>query len=592
MSERDPVTRSGPVGRLMADARRGGPTLIGLALIVGLAGGVGALAFHGLLALATRLATGSSDYGVDGRQANPHLPWLGIWFVLIVPVIGGLIYGPLVARFAPEARGHGVPEVMLAVARGGGRIRPRVAAVKAIASATCIGTGGSVGREGPIVQIGSAVGSTLGQALRMPERHIRLLVGCGAAAGIAGTFNAPVAGAVFALELILSDFTAATFGAVALSAVAADAVSRSVFGSDPFLKLPEAVVGSPAELLLYAALGVAAALVGLAFIRVLYGLEDLADRLWRWPDWLRPVVGGVLLGVLLLALPQMYGVGYPVLERAAGGGYVTAMLLVLLGGKILATSLTLAIGGSGGVFAPSLFIGGMLGATLGGVADATLPGGDHVGAFALVGMAAVFAAAGRAPMAAVLIVFELTGQYAIILPLLVAVVIATAVSRALSEDSIYTLKLRRRGIDLEAPADPVLARMRVREAMGAPPRSVDAATDLEEIVEVLSRDRRGAVVVSDGDGPLGTLVPSDVEEAARRGAEGIRAGDLARPVPELRPDDPLDRAADLLVAEHGPGLPVLGPDGTEVGWLTHRDVLRAHRGRRHDGRAPTGPPGP
>ena len=383
------------------------------------------------------------------------MPGLGIWFVLFAPVIGGLVYGPLVARFAPEARGHGVPEVMLAVNRDGGRIRPRVPLVRSLASAICIGSGGSVGPEGPIVHIGSALGSLIGQLRRLPESQLRLLVACGAAGGISATFNAPIAGVFFSLELILRKFQARSFGLVVLSSVTADAIGRAAFGNHPFLSLPAFTLSSPLELVLYAGLGVLAAGVGLAFIRVLYAGEDLADRLWHGPDWLRPATGGILLGLLLLAVPQMYGIGYPVLQRAVAGHYVILVLLALLAAKVLATSLTMWIGGSGGVFAPSLFMGAMLGSAYGAAAHHFMPHlAAAAGAYGLVGMGAVFAATARAPITAVIIIFELTGNYQIILPLMLAAVVTTALCNALTRDTIYTLKLRRRGIDIDTPQAP------------------------------------------------------------------------------------------------------------------------------------------
>jgi CIC family chloride channel protein len=433
--------------------------LIALALLIGVASGVGAVAFHFMIDSFTLLFSGHRDFSAAGHGINPLVPGLGIWFVVLAPVLGGLIYGPLVAKFAPEARGHGVPEVMLAVNRDGGRIRPQVAAVKSLASAICIGSGGSVGREGPIVQIGSAIASVVGQAARLPESQLRLLVACGAAGGIAATFNAPIAGVVFALELILRNFRAQSFGPVVLSAVVADAIARAVLGNHTFLSLPSFSVSSPLELLLFAGLGVVCTFVGRAFIQVLYRGEDLADRLWRWPEWLRPAVGGILLGLVLLAVPQMYGVGYPVLLHAVGGHYVILFLLALLVAKILATSLTMWIGGSGGVFAPSLFMGAMLGSAYGAVAHDLLPQvALSAGAYGVVGMAAVFAATTRARITAVLIILELTGETHLVLPVMVAVVVATALSGAMSRDTIYTLKLRRRGIDLDQPgATPALA---------------------------------------------------------------------------------------------------------------------------------------
>jgi H+/Cl- antiporter ClcA len=348
-------------------ARGNSRGLTALALLTGVGAGLGAVAFRYMILGFTYVFTGHRDYSAVGHADNPVVPGLGIWFVVLAPVFGGLVYGPLVARFAPEARGHGVPEVMLAVNRMGGRIRPQVPVVKSLGSAICIGSGGSVGREGPIVQIGSAIGSVTGRLLRVPESQLRLLVACGAAGGISATFNAPIAGVFFALELILRNFQTQSFGLVVLSSVTADAIGRAAFGNHPFLSLPAFDFSSPLELALYAGLGVLAPGVGVAFVRVLYSGEDLADRLWRGPGWLRPAAGGILLGLLLLAVPQMYGVGYPVLQEAVGGHYVILALLGLLAAKVLATSLTMWIGGSGGVFAPSLFMGAMLGCAYGAV---------------------------------------------------------------------------------------------------------------------------------------------------------------------------------------------------------------------------------
>jgi len=362
--------------RAVAGGQRG---LMALALLVGAGAGLGAVAFRYMILGFTYLFTGHNDYSAVGHASNPLVPGLGIWFVVLVPVIGGLIYGPLVSRFAPEARGHGVPEVMYAVNRLGGRMRPQVPVVKSLASAVCIGAGGSVGREGPIVQIGSALGSVTGQLLRLPESQLRLLVACGAAGGISATFNAPIAGVFFALELILRNFETRSFGLVVLSSVTADAIGRAAFGSHPFLSLPGFTFSSPLELLLYAGLGVLATGVGLGFVRVLYAGEDIADRLWKnQPDWLRPAAGGVLLGLFLLAVPEMYGVGYPVLQLAVAGHYVILALLGLLAAKILATSLTMWIGGSGGVFAPSLFMGAMLGSAYGLRSRPNHRGLDHL----------------------------------------------------------------------------------------------------------------------------------------------------------------------------------------------------------------------
>jgi len=553
-----------------------------LALLTGAGAGVGAIAFRYMILGVTYLFTGHRDYSLVGRAGNPLLG-LGSWFVVAAPVVGGLIYGPLVSRFAPEARGHGVPEVMYAVNRLGGRMRPQVPIVKSLASALCIGSGGSVGREGPIVQIGSALGSVLGQLVRVSESQMRLLVACGAAGGIAATFNAPIAGVFFALELILRNFETRSFGLVVLSSVTADAVGRAAFGSHPFLTLPGFSFSSPVELILYAGLGVLASGVGLGFVRVLYAGEDVADRLWRGPDWLRPAVGGVLLGLLLLAVPQMYGVGYPVLEHAVAGHYVIAALVGLLAAKVLATSLTMWIGGSGGVFAPSLFMGAMLGSAYGAIAHDALPHlAAAAGAYGLVGMGAVFAAAARAPITAVLIIFELTGDYRVILPLMIAVVVATAIANAATRDTIYTLKLRRRGIDIDAPApSSLMAQITVGEALGELPRPLDPDQPLREVLDRLAAERTNALPVIDADGSLlGVVSAGDVEQALASSAGDKNARTLIHEAPELRIDQTLEEAVWRLGSTDDEGLPVLDQDGEHVvGWLTHRQLLAAYRTR-------------
>jgi CIC family chloride channel protein len=551
-----------------------------LALLTGAGAGAGAVAFRYMIEGFTLLFTGHGDYSLAGHAGNP---WLGVgsWFVIGAPVVGGLIYGPLVSRFAPEARGHGVPEVMYAVNRLGGRMRPQVPIVKSLASALCIGSGGSVGREGPIVQIGSALGSVTGQLLRVSESQLRLLVACGAAGGIAATFNAPIAGVFFALELILRNFETRSFGLVVLSSVTADAVGRAAFGSHPFLTLPGFSFSSPLELVLYAGLGVLASGVGLGFVRVLYSGEDVADRLWHGPEWLRPAVGGVLLGLLLLAVPQMYGVGYPVLEHAVAGHYVIAVLLGLLAAKVLATSLTMWIGGSGGVFAPSLFMGAMLGSAYGAIAHDALPHLAHnAGAYGLVGMGAVFAAAARAPITAVLIIFELTGDYRVILPLMIAVIVATALANAATRDTIYTLKLRRRGIDIDTPAEAgLMARITVAEALDELPAPLAPDQPLREIIDRFAADRASALPVIDKDGTLlGVVSAGDVEQAAAGSTPTRTARALVHETPELRVDQSLEEAVWRLGASDDEGLPVLDEKGEHVvGWLTHRRLLDAYR---------------
>src|ERR1700759_3724863 len=351
-----------PVGRARASWL--GSTRMGLvvmALVVGAGAGVGAAGFRELIFFVTWLATGHTQFGQQGHAPSLHLAFLGLWFVLLVPILGGLLYGPLIQRFAREARGHGVPEVMLAVAENGGRIRPPVTIVKALASAITIGSGGSVGREGPIVQIGSALASTLGQWVRMSEHRLRIIVACGAAGGIAATFNAPITGLFFGFEIVLREFSLDALFTTSLAAVTGDVISRAFFGSAAFFAaIPhDLAITNDASYLLVAVLALASGLIGLGFKTVLYGMEDPAEALWRGQHGRgRPGVGrGVLLGPVRLAPPKMSGVGYRVMDSVIAGHVVVGLILLFLVGKIVAASLTLSIGWSGGVFAPSLFIG-------------------------------------------------------------------------------------------------------------------------------------------------------------------------------------------------------------------------------------------
>ncbi|MCL8027193.1 chloride channel protein [Nocardioides bruguierae] len=558
--------------------------LLVLALLVGVGAALLALVFRWLISTFTYLLSGFDDYAAHAGEANPWVPWLGPFFVVLTPVVAGLVYGPVVRRFAPEARGHGVPEVMYAVARNGGRIRPQVPAVKAFASALTIGGGGSVGREGPIVQIGSAWGSTLGQWLRMDESRLRVLVACGAGGGIAATFNTPLAGVFFAMELILADFAAQAFGMVVVSSVTASVISRAAIGDEAFLSLPGIEVGHVWEFALFAVLGLLGGALGVGFSKVLYAVEDLCDWVWRGPEWLRPAAGGLLLGLVLLVLPQMYGVGYPVLDDAVGGQYAIGFLLVLLVGKMIATSLTIGIGGSGGVFAPSLFVGAMFGAAFGQAASLLTDGStSSAGAYAVIGMGAAFAGATRAPITGVVILFELTGDYALILPLMVAIVLATGLSHRLTKETIYTLKLARRGVDLLRNPETIAVRRRVRDVMLEVPEPLPAGTRMADAVEVLARSG-GVLPLVDADGEyVGTVTAATIAHHLADGASDDDPVSLVEQHPDrLRTDDSLADALAALEAARAPAVPVHGAaDGAEedrvVGWLTYPAALSGMR---------------
>jgi CIC family chloride channel protein len=558
--------------------------LLVLSLLVG-AGAAGfAVFFRWLIAVVTTVLTGYADYTEHTGAPHPGLTFLGGWFVLFTPVVAGLVYGPMVHFFAREARGHGVPEVMYAVQKRGGRIAPQVAVVKALASGLTIGGGGSVGREGPIVQIGSALGSTFGGFLRVTEPRRRVLVACGAAGGIAATFNAPLAGVFFAMELILADFTAEAFGMVVLASVTSSVIGRAILGDSPFLQLPHFYVTDWREYFFFALLGIMAGAIGVLFTKVLYWFEDAADAIWKWPEWARPAVGGLLLGLLLVALPQMYGVGYPILANGVAGKYALWFLAVLVIGKIVATSLSIAIGGSGGVFAPSLFMGAMVGSAFGIIAADISPSiAGSPGAYALVGMGAVFAGAARAPITAVIIMFELTGEYTIILPLMTAIVLATMISRYLSPSTIYTAKLRRRGVILgedQSGVELLAQTISAREVMLPVPTSIKESMALSDIAVLLASSRNGVLPVTNEDGHyVGIVTARVVAEALADGRHDQSPASLVlESAATVKADAKLGQVIEALDLTGTAAIPVLDEKGDGViGWVDYARTLRALR---------------
>lgn len=411
--------------------------LIILAVAVGVLTGFGSVGF-------IKVIHAVSDFARH-RVANG----LGIIFgpadIVLLPAIGGLIVGPIIYHFAREARGHGVPEVMTALATAGGRIRPRVVLVKIAASATTIGFGGTAGREGPMIQIGSAIGSAIGQLSRLPTRHIRTLVACGAAGGVAATFNAPIAGAIFSMEVLMGRL-AGDFLLVMLTSLTSTFIARAFLGNYPAFVAPAYELVSAWELPLYFGLGLVAGLAALLYVKLLYKSEDWFDK-WSFPEWLKPAVGGLMVGVILRYFPEIYGAGFPAMEAALWVRFSWQLLLCLFFAEMIGNVLTLGSGGSGGVFAPSLYMGAMLGGAYGTAAHALFPdatGGS--GAYALVGMAALFAAAAKAPTTSILILFEMTNDYRIILPLMAATVGSVTLANRFMPLSIYTLKLHLRGI--------------------------------------------------------------------------------------------------------------------------------------------------
>lgn len=426
-----------------------------LAMAVGIVTGFGAVAFRDLIGLLhNALFLGQVAVRYDANIFTPPSPWGA--GVILVPVIGALAVTLLVTKFAPEARGHGVPEVMDAIYYKGGVIRPIVAIVKALSSAIAIGSGAAVGREGPIIQIGSALGSTLGQIVRMPPGQRIILVAAGAGAGIASTFNTPIGGVMFAIELMMPEISVRTFLPVAIATGVATFVGRFFFGPQPAFAVPplapmQADATSALTLCLYAILGVVTGVAAAAFIRGLHLAEDLFDRIRE--RYSRHALGMLLVGILIYILHEQFGhyyvegVGYATVQAILQGQLTAVGLLLMLAiCKGLATSVSLGSGSSGGIFSPSLFMG----ATIGGAFAAALsslhlPLALNVPSFAMVGMGAMVGGGTGAVMTAVTMIFEMTRDYDIVLPMILAVAISVGVRRLLSHENIYTLKLFRRG---------------------------------------------------------------------------------------------------------------------------------------------------
>jgi CIC family chloride channel protein len=546
--------------------------LILLGLLVGLAAGVGAIGFRWLIQTFHSLF-------FDGGQTV--LGFMGQYYVILLPAAGGLLVGILTYWGAREARGHGVPEIMEAVALRGGAIRPRVALVKSLASAICIGSGGSVGREGPIAQIGAAIGSTLGQWLKLPDGRLRTLVACGAAGGIAATFNAPLAGAFFALEVILVDWTAEAFAPVVVAAVSASVIGRTAFGNVPAFVVPQYSVSAFGQMPMFLVLGALAGVVGVAFTRLIYFAEDSFDRI-PLPQWVLPVTGGLVVGAIGVFNHELYGVGYGAIGAAlTGTQYTLAVLVALMVLKVLATSMTIGSGGSGGIFAPSLFIGAMLGAALGHVNQMLAPGSSvSPGAFALAGMGALFAATSHAPITATLIVFELTGDYRMILPLMLACGLGVITSRSLFRFSIYNLKLVRRGVHVTLAQDTrKLSEIPVAEAMSTDLISVRPEDTIASVRDLFATSKHHGFPLLDEAGKLhGIVTIGDVSHVAPeqlgRPVRRVASHDLIVAFPHETLNDALLKLGMRDIGR----LPVVDPrDHSKLlGLITRKNIIAAY----------------
>jgi CIC family chloride channel protein len=510
---------------------------------------------------------------------------LGALMVVAIPALGGLLITPIVVAWAPDARGSGIPGVMLAVSNLAGRVPKRLAFWRPLASAISIGSGASLGTEGPVVQLGASLASLTADLLKLNDERRRNLVAVAAAGGIAATFNVPIAGVLFSLEVILGQFQVRYFASVVIGAVSATAVSRTVLGADPAFAVPDYGLSAPQELPLYLLLGVFCGLIGVIFLRALISGEDLFDRAGLSP-WLRPAVGGVLVGLLALITPHVLGRGYETTGQILQGELTSGgFLLLLIIAKMLATSASFGSWAAGGIFAPILLIGAAAGALFITVAQFFFPQlTSHTGAFALVGMAAVFSSATRAPMSSIVMIFELSGSYNLILPLLFSAVIATLISELLAAESIYQMILSRKGLSLlRLRETDLLQTVTVREVMNHEIPTLSESNTVNDLTEAMITSHHHGFVVSsaqDSETMIGIVTLSDLETARQAGLEAstpltrICTRHLHLAFPDEPASDVLERMARYSIGR----MPVVhsGRPNRPVGFVRQADLARAY----------------
>jgi len=510
------------------------------AVLVGIIAGLGAVAFRALIALFHNLFFyGRVSVVYDTLRHAAESSWGA--GVIAVPVAGAVLVAFLVRTFAPEAKGHGVPEVVDAIYYNGGRIRPVVAVIKSLASSISIGSGGSVGREGPIIQIGATFGSVLGQWAKLPEWKRLTLLACGAGAGIAATFNTPIGGILFAVEIMLVEISARSLVPVMIATGAASFIGRLFFGADASFLIPTLTLNSATTTALdvygaYAVLGVVMGLLAVVYTRSIYAFEDLFDRL-PVSYYVRHAFGMLLVGLTMYLLYRtlghyyIQGVGYATIQDILNGGLtVTWILLVLVVAKLLAVSLTLGSGASGGIFSPALFMGATLGAGLVQLGHLAFPGLlVSMAGGAVIGMACMVAASTGAAVTAVVMIFEMTRDYNVIIPLIIAVSIAYAIRRWLLADSIYTLKLTRRGRVIPSSFQSNLYLMRdALELIQAPFLRLDADSRVDAVKSMVHFGHPVPHVVLVRKGEIVSVVPADIlRRHVRNGSDGMRLADLA-----------------------------------------------------------------
>jgi CIC family chloride channel protein len=506
------------------------------------------------------------------------------WLIILVPVAGGLIVGLIVHFFIGKEQYHGLPGIIAATALAGGRLPYRKLPVRTLAAVLSIGTGASVGPEDPSVQIGANIGSMIGQLLRLSEERMRALVAGGTAAGIAAAFNAPIAGVFFALEVLLGEISGSSFGFAAISAVTSAVFTQAVSGSQPAFTIPQYTFGSILELPLYLALGILAGPIAAVYIQLIFLSRRAFHRLTA-PDWVKPAIAGLLVGITGLFLPQVFGVGYATIGLVLGNASIPVYLLfILLIAKLILTPISIGGGFVGGVFAPSLFLGAMLGGGFGVLAAQAFPGlGLTAPSFALVGMAAVLAGTVHAPLTAILLLFEMTHDYRIILPLMFAVAISLYISKYIQRDSVYNHSLALNGIRLEHGREvDVLEGLKVSEVITSDCGTLKESDTIESALEQFAQSRHHGLPVTDNRGNLvGMLTMNDVEDYQDQHpeAQNIRVGEICiQNLVTVTPNDTLSLALRKMGASDIGRLPVVELENPKhlIGMLRRSDIIRSY----------------
>ncbi len=552
--------------------------LLILAVVLGLTTGAGVWLFrHGI----------EFFQGVYREGILAHLlEGLGAW--AIVPILGlaGLIVGLLVDRFVGTERHHGVAGIMESVALAGGRLRYRRMPIKATLAAFSIGAGASVGPEDPSVQIGANLGSLLGQKLRLSDDRVRLLVAAGAASGIASVFRAPIAGVFFALEVVLGDFSTGAFGVVVLAAVIASVFTTAIEVGPPELGIRSYALGGPPEILLYILLGILIALVSSVFIRVLYWQHDFWHHL-SIPVPFKTMCAGLIVGLIAVFLPQIMGTGQPTMNLVLNNndaGLTIGLLLILGIAKIIATTISLGGGFVGGMFAPSLFVGAVLGSAFGQIVNQIFPRAfaANPAAYAMAGMAAAMTGVIRSPITAVLLLFELTNDYNLILPIMLTVAVCLFVTERLAPDGIYHYGLARKGIRLSQGRDiDLMQTITVSEAMSTDPQTVRANLPASQLAAEFAKTNTHGLIVLDDEGFLyGIVTLQDLSRSQEeKDLNNLHVSDLcSRDVITVTQDDPIAKALQIIGSRDLGRLPVVASENPRqvVGLLRRRDLLRSY----------------